>query len=546
VAGVQPRSNSTDGFAEVNNQTFSQIRINGGPAYGNQFLLDGSVNSAPVHNEIAVVPQSDAVEEFRVETNALKAEYGQTSGGVINVVTKMGGNQFHGSAYEFLRNDALDARNAFSTQPDPRTGRIKQVLRYNQYGGTVGGPVWIPKLYDGRNRTFFFFGYEQWRWRSTGAPRLGTVALPEWRNGDFSNLRNGQGQIIPIYDPATTRVNPNGAGFIRDQFPGNIVPLDRMDPLARRVLQYMPMPNAQATDPFTGANNFIALIASPSDQGVMTSRVDHRFSDKDMFFFRYSSTRNTLLQRGFGLEEADPVARNDQRDNHNAIVNYTRVISPNVVNDLRFAASRQWLPFQHPSFDQDWPSKLGYPSQIPQDQFPPVSISGLLAIGQTSFSAGLRAQQYIQLVDSVTLTRGKHNFKTGFDLRWSRLSFINRANPSGVYNFDAGLTGNPLAPANTGYGLATFLLGEVSSGQIGYRPFFQHRALPLGVYFQDDWKITRNLTLNLGVRYDISFGPTEIHDRHSSFDPFVTNPETGRPGIMTYNGVNGVPRKQFA
>ena len=133
VAGVVPRSNATDGFAEVSNQTFSQMRINGGPAYGNQFFLDGVSNTAAVHNEVSVVPMADSVQEFRVETNGLKAEYGQTAGGVVNVVTKSGGNEFRGSLYEFLRNDAMDARNAFSTQPDPRTGRVKQILRYNHF-----------------------------------------------------------------------------------------------------------------------------------------------------------------------------------------------------------------------------------------------------------------------------------------------------------------------------------------------------------------------------------------------------------------------------
>lgn len=538
VAGVQPRFNNTDGFAEISNQNFSQIRINGGPAYGNQFFLDGSVNTAPVHNEIAVVPMSDAVEEFRVETNALKAEYGQTSGGVVNVVTKMGSNDFHGSLYEFLRNDALDARNAFATQADPRTGRIKQVLRYNQFGGTIGGPVRIPGLYDGRNKTFFFAGYEQWRWRSTGSPRLGTVALPEWRTGNMSTLRNGLGQVIPLFDPNTTRQNPAGAGFVRDPLPGNIVPANRIDPLSARVLQYMPQPNANATDPFTGANNFIALVPSSSDQGVTNIRVDHRFTTNDMFFFRYSSTRNTRHDRGWGLNEADPAARDDQRDNHNAVVNYTKVLGPKLVNDLRFAVARQWLPFTHPSFDQSWPEKLGYPSIVPQDQFPPVAIAGYLGIGSPSFSAGLRAQQYVQLVDSVSINAGKHSFKTGFDLRWSRLSFINRSAPSGRYDFNAALTGNPLVPANTGSALASYLLGEVGGGTLGYRPFMQYRSLPLGVYFQDDWKVTRTLTVNLGVRYDISFGPTELHNRHSSFDPFVTNTQTGMPGVLTYAGVN--------
>jgi hypothetical protein len=538
VAGVQPRFNNTDGFAEIANQAFSQIRINGGPAYGNQFFLDGSVNSAPVHNEIAVVPMADSVQEFRVETNSLKAEYGQTSGGVINVVTKSGTNEIHGSLYEFFRNDALDARNAFATQPDPRTGRIKQVLRYNQFGGTVGGPVLIPKLYNGRNRTFFFAGYEQWRWVSSGAPRLGTVAIPEWREGNFANLRDGRGAIIPLFDPATTRANPNGSGFVRDPLPGNLVPRQRMDSLALKVLPFMPQPNAVATDPFTNANNFIALVPSSSNQGISNVRIDHRLTEMDSVFFRYSGTRNTRRDRGWGLGPADPNARNDQRDNHNAIASYTRVLTPTLLNDLRVTASRQWLPFLHPSFDEGWPGQLGYPSIIPQDQFPPVAIAGLLGIGSSSFSGGLRAQQYVQIVDSVNFTRGKHNFKTGIDLRWSRLSFINRVNPSGVFNFNAGLTGNPQVPANTGYGLASFLLGEVAGGQQGFRPFFQYRSVPIGTYFQDDWKVTPRLTLNLGVRYDISFGPSELHDRHSSFDPFLTNAQTGGLGVLTYAGVN--------
>jgi hypothetical protein len=536
VGGVTPRSNATDGFAEISNQTFSQMRVNGGPAYGNQFMLDGVSNSAAVHNEISVVPQADSVEEFRVETNALKAEYGQTAGGVINAVTKSGTNEFHGSLYEFLRNDALDARNAFSTQPDPRTGRIKQVLRYNQYGGTVGGPVLIPKLYNGRNQTFFFAGYEQWRWRSTGAPRIGTVATPRERGGDFSNTRDARGNLIPLFDPATTMANPAGAGFVRQPLPGNLVPRSRMDPLSLSVLPYMPLPNAAPTDPFTNANNFVSLVGSLSNQGVTNIRVDHRFTERDTLYVRYSGNRNTRNDRGWGLGAADPAARDDQRDNHNAVANYTRTLTPNLLNDLRAGVTRQWLPFLHPSFDQNWPQKLGFPAIIPQDAFPPAQITGLLTIGNPNFSGGLRAQQIVQVSDSLNWIHGKHNFKAGFDYRWWRLSFINRLNPSGNFTFTPALTGNPQAPAGTGFGLATFLLGEVSGGQLGIRPFFQFRAAPLGAYFQDDWKVTRTLTLNLGLRYDVSFGPTEMHNRRSNFDPFLTNPETGLAGVLTYAG----------
>lgn len=542
VTGVQPRFNSTDGFAEVSNQNFSQMRINGGPAYGNQFFLDGVSNSAAVHNEISVVPQADTVEEFRVETNAMKAEYGQTAGGVVNVVTKSGGNEFHGSLYEFFRNDALDARNAFSTQPDPRTGRIKQVLRYNQFGGTVGGPVWIPKVYDGRNRTFFYAGYEQWRWVSSGSPRIGTVALPEWRDGNFSNLRDGNGTPILLYDPATTAPNPSGSGFVRQLLPGNIIPRNRMDPLSLRVLPFHPTPNATATNQFTGANNYVALVPSTSDQGVTNIRLDHRFNEANSIFFRYSSNRNTLLNRGWGLEAADPAARNDQRDNHNAVVNYTRLFGASMLNDLRVGITRQYLPFLHPSFDQGWPGQLGYPNIIPQDQFPPVQIGGgLLTIGSSGFSGGLRAQNILQIADNFTITKGRHNLKTGFDLRWWRLSFINRLQPSGLFNFTGSLTNNPLVPAGSGFGMADFLLGEVASGNLGFRPFFQFRAIPLGVFFQDDWKVTRNFTLNLGVRYDVSFGPSEIHNRYSSFDPFIANPTTGTNGQLLYAGNNDFP-----
>lgn len=541
VAGVVPRSNSTDGFAEVNNQTFSQMRINGGPAYGNQFFLDGVSNTAAVHNEISVVPMVDSVQEFRVETNALKAEYGQTAGGVVNAVTKSGGNTPHGSLYEFLRNDALDARNAFSTQPDPRTGRTKQVLRYNQYGGTFGGPVYIPKIYDGRNRTFFFAGWEQWKWRSTGAPQIGSVATPEQRAGDFSRTFDARGAMIPIYDPATTTPNPAGSGFVRTLFPGNIVPRARFDTLSVKVLPYMPEANARPTDPVTNVNNFVSLAKSTSDQTVSSTRIDHTLSETSTLFFRYSFTKNTLKNAGWGLEAADPSARNDQRDNHNAVVTWTKTLSPTLVNDVRFGITRQYLPFLHPSFDQGWPARLGYPAIIPQDTFPPVQVTGFLTIGNPNFSGGLRAQNIGQIVDQVSYIRGKHSFKAGMDLRDWRLSFINRLNPSGNFQFTPALTGNPLSPAGNGIGLATFLLGEVSSGTLGFRPFFQSRAKPLALYFQDDWKITSRLTLNLGLRWDASFGLTEIHNRHSNFEAFQPNSSTGLLGQLVYSGQAGVP-----
>lgn len=537
VAGVQPRFRGEEGFADPANQNFSQIRFNGGPIYGNQFLLDGGTNTAPVHNEISVVPMVDAVEEFKVETNAIKAEFGQTSGGVVNVVTRAGSNEFHGSLYEFMRNDSMDARNAFATQVDRATGRIKPILRYNQYGGTVGGPVWIPKVYNGRNRTFFFAGYEQWRHRQA-AIRRATVPTAQERAGDFSNTRDGQGNLIPIYDPATTTPNPAGAGFVRSPLPGNIVPRNRMDPLALRVLEFMPQANVQPNNPFTNADNFLSLASSGTDQGVTNIRVDHRVSNNDSLFARYSVTRNTRAGRGYGLGPADPdtFARNDQRDNYNAILTETHIFSPALIHEFKANFTRQDLPFQHPSFGQNWPEKLGYPKIIPQDMFPAVEIGGALTLGASTFAAGHRAQHSVQWADTVTWVRGQHTVKLGIDQRWIRLNWINRNNPSGRFSFGAGLTGDPQRPANTGVGMATFLLGEVSGGQLGIRPHFSFHSWSHGSYIQDDFKVTPRLTVNLGLRYDLASGPAERYNRHSNFEPYLTNPETRLPGVLQYAG----------
>ncbi|HEY2934040.1 MAG TPA: TonB-dependent receptor [Acidobacteriota bacterium] len=540
VPGVQPRLKDRDGFAEVDNQGFSQISFNGGPVYSNQVYLDGGTNTIPVHNEISVVPMVDSVEEFKVHTNALPAEFGQTSGGVINVVTRGGTNQFHGSLYEFLRNDSLDARNAFVTTRDPVTGRTKPVLRYNQYGGTAGGPVWIPGLYHGKDRTFFFVGAEQWNFRTANINRA-TVPTEAERAGDFSKTRDGQGALIVIYDPATTKPNPNGSGFVRDPFPGNIVPSGRFDKLSLSVLKYMPLPNVAPNNPFSNSNNYLSLQGFPIDQFQLTTRIDHKVTEKDALFGRYTGTKNTRLFRAWGLptEDADTDARDDQRNNHNLIVAETHTFSPRVINELRLNGTRQYLIFTHPSFDKEWPKKLGFPSIFPQDAFPPVGISGMLSIGSArgGFAGGHRRQHVIQVADSLTVITGRHVIKMGTDQRWQRLNFVNRLNPSGNFTFDGGLTSNPQRPAGTGFGMATFLLGEVSSGSQSVRPFFSFDNWSNGTYVQDDFKLTRRLTLNLGLRYDLESGPVERWNRSSNFDPFIVNSETGRPGVLQYAGV---------
>jgi hypothetical protein len=537
VAGVQPLDRDADGFAEITNQGFSQMRINGGPVYGNQIMLDGGVNTVPVHGEISVVPSVDSIKEFKVETNGLKAEYGQSSGGVINVVTKSGTNRISGSAYEFIRNDFFDSRNFFAVDKDPVTGRYNPMLRFDQYGGTLSGPVFLPKVYNGKGKTFFFFAYEQWYYKS-GSLNRGTVPTDLERNGDFSKSLTSLGQSQPLYDPATTRVNPNGSGYVRDPIPGNVIPKNRWDPVAVKVLDFMPKPNVTPINQFTNQNNFLSLSPAPDTQGTLQAKVDHRFSGKDSSFFRYSRNRNERDGGGYGLGPADPAqfSRIDFRDNHNLVFSETHVFSTRVLNEFRANVARQHLDFTHLSANGGWPAKLGL-TNVPQDLFPRFDVSGFLSLGPGTNMYGTRAQHTIQFTDSLTIIHGKHQLKIGMDQRWLRLNWQKKEYPGGQYGFSATLTSNPQVSAGTGFSMASFLLGQVASGQIQYLPSYSFHSWMNGSYFQDDWKLTPRLTLNLGIRYDLSGEPVERWNRFSNFNPFQINKQSGLPGVLQYGGV---------
>src|SRR5579883_2637116 len=249
---VKSQAGATNsGFAD-RGTALSSVSINGGPSSVNNFLLDGGNNNQSFVQDLNVNPTVDAIQEFRVQSGVMSAEYGFTLGGVVNIVSKSGTNDIHGTAYEFVRNNAFDARNTFAPSVPP--------YRYNQYGGAIGGPLWIPKVYNGRNRTFFFFNIEQWQY-TLGSNPIATVPTAQQRAGDFSNLRDASGNLIVIYDPATTRANPNGSGFIRDPFPGNIIPANRLDPVVQNYYKLVPLPNRAPTNVFTQANNYLASAA---------------------------------------------------------------------------------------------------------------------------------------------------------------------------------------------------------------------------------------------------------------------------------------------
>ena len=514
---------TSSGFADRGIQ-LSSISINGGPNAMNGQLLDGGNNIQSYIGEVAINPGVDSVEEFKVQSGGMSAEYGFTAGGVINMVTRSGTNRLHGTLYEFLRNDALDARNTFAGTKPP--------FRYNQFGASVGGPVI-------KNRTFFFGNWEEYRYRRSQV-RIGSFPTVGQRIGNFSDLRAvNTGLLIPIFDPYSTQ--GSGAGVTRQAFPGNVIPPTLIDPVSKAINEFYPVPNRTPTDAFTNANNFQTNASEIQQMRQYTMKGDHRFSDKNSIFGRYSFF-NHRTDNGAGGATIYPnevvSKRDDNLKNWNVVLSDTHVISPTIVNELRVGATRGYFPFVVRSFGGGWPQKLGLPSIVPADTFPAIG-NGLT--GFNTGTAGLRGSLNWQFLDQVNIVRGAHSMKMGFDLRLLQGHNLQRSAPSGSYSFAQGLTGNPLAPAGTGSAYATYLVGAVSTASVTTHLGESQVTHSISGYFQDDWKLSRRLTVNLGLRYDFQSQAVERNNGTTNFDPFCKLPN-GLAGCTVFAGLNGQPR----
>lgn len=523
--GVVSNAGPTNsGFGDRGVQ-ISSISINGSPNSMNNQMLDGNNNVLSYVGEVGVPPAVDAVEEFRVQSGTMSSEYGFTAGGSINLVTKSGTNQFHGTLYEFLRNDKLDARNTFATRRLP--------LRYNQYGGSLGAPII-------RNRTFGFFNYEEYRLRQA-TPRIASVPLAEWRNGDFRRLLNAQGQQIPIYDPATTQPNPAGNGQIRTVFPNNIIPANRFDPITRRILDFWPLPNRTPANALTQSQNFEDQSLNSVNWDQINARVDHRFSDNNSIFFRYTAVTHQSSGNSIYTDPTVGQNREDKQTNKNIVLSDTHTFGPALLNNLRVGLSRQIFDFAAINAGKDWPNKLGLPAIIPRDQFPQIDF-GFGQIGGQAF--GVRGSLNWDIQDTLTWVVRNHTLKFGYNHRLLQGSNRQGAALSGNYTF-AGLTANPQATAGTGSNLAQFLLGEVGGASIDRILGNTFEGKAISGFVQDDWRVTRRLTLNLGLRYDYQQKPYERHSGEINFDRTARIPGTPLVGATVFAGQNGQPRNFY-
>lgn len=545
------------------NGALADWSMNGGQNRNNEFLLDGAPNNANQGgNNIAYVPPSESVQEFKIATNSYDAQYGRTAGGVVNVSLKSGTNTLHGVGYEFLRRKFLDA-NSFLLNSRPLAPGQTHAERvdhyYDQYGFSLDGPVALP-FYNGRNKTFFLFNAEKYR-EGTPAPLFSTVPTEAMRRGDFSGLVDSQGRLIVVYDPATGR--NVGGSWVRDPFPNNKIPANRISPVAQAIMQYYPLPNN--VDPSVAPWQRNLAYTEHYNKDVfwnIVGKVDHNFSSKDRVFFRWgenerNEVRNTTAIRSGPSQDGQlPLIR----ANRALVGDWVHVFGSATVFNMR-ASYTYYLELsrsdQAVGFD---PSAFGWPSSL-VSQFPARTLGGLfprIEVDQfVSLSRGLgpRTNKIYAFQPNVSLSRGRHSIRAGLDMRYTNVYVDNYGNAGGRVAFNRGFTQRDFNRGDelSGNGFASFLLGAPSGGEVPMNVFPHFRWTFVAPWIQDDWRLTDRFTLNVGFRWDFNAPVTEEQGRHNYiFDPTIVNPVTANidqsrfPGYqvrggLTFVGVDGRP-----
>jgi carboxypeptidase family protein len=553
------------------NGAIADWNINGSYDRNNEFLLDGAPNNGQAgNNNIALVPSVDAVQEFKIQTNSYDAQYGKTAGGIVNVSLKSGTNGFHGTLYEFARRIAWDA-NSFQNNArgadkrgcvptDTLCLKDAQGHYLDQYGGTIGGPIIFPKLYNGRNKSFFFGAYEGYR-EGTPTPLSLSVPQPEFLQGDFSNLKDTAGRQIVIYNPFTGR-DVNGT-WTRDPFTNNKIPGDMLNPIATKLLNLFPKPNVPSSGSFYSQNNYAVQSIDQDTFYNLMLRFDQNIGDKQRIFFRHASNDRTEIRptndvQGPGADGQLPL----KRVNDAYVADWVGTISPTFIANVRASwnryieGSRGDPDKGHPPTEVGFPASLVSQLSLP-DWFGRYEFDNYQALGRFySFNY----TNTFALNPNITKIHNGHSIHAGLDFRVVVYNNQNPGNPfrlqstraftQKVYNTGDSLSGNSLA---------SFLLGTLPGGGnngADYNVLTSSVQRYYAPYIQDDWKVTRKLTLNVGLRWDFNLAPFERHDRiNRGFDPNVVNPvdklidRTAFPGFPTvkggllFAGVNGADRK---
>jgi outer membrane receptor protein involved in Fe transport len=485
------------------------FNVHGIHSLENNFILDGIDNNSMSENvqelsDSTARPSVDTIQEFRIITNPYSAEFGRAPGAAVSVVTKGGTNSIHGLLFEYLRNRDLDANDFFSNE----NGLAKPENIQNQFGGNVGGPII-------KNKLFWFFDYEGTRIQ-TAINRITTVPLPNERIGNFSPAESAAlGIPYPtIYDPTTGQ-----------PFPNNTIPSSRIDPYMTKIMNLFPLPNIAGE-----YNNYTRNGSSYDNDDNYDGRVDWNATDKDLVFFRYSYSNRARFIPGFfgGIADGTPTSAWGRQKllSHSGVLGFTHIFTPSLTNEFRFGYERNYSYAQQDPFGLNQVDQyvLGVPQNpavaggISQTYF---DTEGAL-IGSPDFLPKFQTPQQFQLIDSVSLLHGTHSFKFGGDIHWTRNIFMDEPGTRGSLYFDNIFTCQIVASEcanNTGNSYADGLLGYVQAAQLTNVFDVDQRLRMFGLYAQDDWKVTRKLTVNLGLRWDFAPYPLEGKNQLANFNP---------------------------
>ena len=525
------------------------ITVAGGQEGGWDMTIDGisATPAAPFEQRLWTMvnsPSIDAIQEFAVDTNGFKAEFGHAGGGAFAFVSKSGTNQFHGNLYEFLRNDFLDASGFF----DNANNKRKPVLKQNDFGGTVGGPVWIPKIYDGRNKSFFFFSGEFFRNRTGPRADQFTIPLPEMYQGDFSNWKDQNGSLLPIYDPATTALQPNGT-YTRTPFPGNQIPLGRFSTVAKNVLPLATMKtNLGDTRGILNPNprnNFLTTTGARTDPWDKWSiKGDQILGDKHRVGFLFQKNRTLQLAIGDPPGLPGPLNNGFQYgDTWTKVYRGTHDwnLSPTILNHLS-GGFNDWGQVRRagdPSYNQGWSPKLGLKNTaLPDLLFPQFAFDQYSTWGRAEYGGSFN--KTAAFTNDLNWVKGAHTLKFGVMFQEDHYNGYGSHSASGALNFARTATSTPLDTTNTsGNGFASFLLGQVSSASLETKRVVSDQWKYYSLYAQDDFRLNRKLSVSYGIRWEYTPPTFEGYfpDGYSNFNPTLVNAYAGgRLGGIEYAG----------
>jgi Carboxypeptidase regulatory-like domain/TonB dependent receptor-like, beta-barrel len=560
VPGINYNAGSNIGAGAV--ACCTTMSVNGSPSNTYQSRLDGMTISPTgprlITAQQETQPSVDAIQEVNVQTSNFAAEYGTAGGAMINMVTKSGTNQYHGTAYDYITNDALNSH-------QPYTG-TRNIVKQHDFGYTVGGPVWFPKIYDGKNKTFFFWSYERFRNKNINTSNNTTVPIPAYRTGDFSNLINVENRLIrttggdyidplgrtiasgSIFDPLTQQV-VNGEN-VRNPFPGNMIPVARFDPISAKILALVPMPLGGNADRGQASNNYQGTYDSSRTSAIPSIKMDHNFNDKLHGSVYYQDTHTYVPRTPTGADAfqneitASSIAFNSGQTIR---LNFDYAATPRLLVHIGAGWNDSDFGLQDDFQNYDAEKELGLKGGLLPYYFPRIqtnvnsndAIGGMNLLGNTGVTRSFERRP--SGVVSATYVTGFHTIKLGSDYRRETYPNVNFGNTQGSYIFGTNYTEQPSLQGKTtnqgfdGFEFASFLLGGMSSNSLNAPIDLANIKTQFALYLQDTWKVTRKLTLDYGVRWDYGTYSHEQYGRNGSVGLAVPNPSaSGQPGALQF------------